>query len=72
MKEPRSKPETGSREKSVQPGPSPEPAPVRAVLEDIGSRGERADLPMSARLRQGPLRQRRQWPYWDRDGREHA
>ena len=32
--------ETGSREKSVQPGTSPEPAPARAVLEDISSRDE--------------------------------
>jgi len=31
MKEPRSTSETGSREKSVLPGTSPEPAPAQAV-----------------------------------------
>jgi hypothetical protein len=38
MKEPRSTTQTDSRQKSVQPGTSPEPAPARAVLEDISSR----------------------------------
>jgi hypothetical protein len=31
MKEPRLTTKTGSREKSVRPGTSPEPAPARAV-----------------------------------------
>jgi hypothetical protein len=31
--------QTGSREKSIRPGTSPEPAPTRAVMEDINSRG---------------------------------
>jgi hypothetical protein len=38
MKEPRPKPETGSREKSVRPSTSPEHAPTRAVSKDISSR----------------------------------
>jgi hypothetical protein len=38
MKEPRLATQAGSRKKSVQPGTSPEPAPARAVLEDISSR----------------------------------
>jgi hypothetical protein len=45
MKEPRSAKRAGSREESVQPGTSPEPAPAQAVLKDpsgladISSRG---------------------------------
>lgn len=35
MKEPRSANRAGSREESVRPGTSPEPAPAQAVLEDL-------------------------------------
>src|SRR5580700_11913395 len=45
--------QTGSREKSVRPGTSPEPAPTRAVMEDINSREVRAACPGRASCRPG-------------------
>ena len=50
--------QTGSREKSVRPGTSPEPAPTRAVMEDINSRGQPPTAPdrMNAKTR-GKMRQ---------------
>ena len=38
MKEPHPSLQAGSRKESVRPGTSPEPAPGRAVMEDINSR----------------------------------
>jgi hypothetical protein len=35
MKEPHSAKRAGSREESIRPGTSPEPAPARAVLKDL-------------------------------------
>jgi len=41
MKEPHPSLQAGSRKESIRPGTSPEPAPGRAVMEDINSRRER-------------------------------
>jgi hypothetical protein len=41
MKEPHPSIQAGSRKESVRPGTSPEPAPGRAVMEDINSRESR-------------------------------
>lgn len=49
MKEPHPSLQAGSRNKSVRPSTSPEPAPVRAVMEDINSRYER-EHPLSSVL----------------------
>lgn len=38
MREPHQTPTVGSREKSVRPSTTPEPAPTRAVPKDLSSR----------------------------------
>jgi hypothetical protein len=43
MKEPHPSLQAGSRKESVRPGTSPEPAPARAVMEDINSRDALVD-----------------------------
>jgi hypothetical protein len=53
MKEPRPETRRAAARKSVQPGTSPEPAPARAVLEDISSRCPATYLPMSGSVRRG-------------------
>jgi hypothetical protein len=42
MREPHQTPTVGSREKSVRPSTTPEPAPTRAVPKDLSSREVRS------------------------------
>ena len=50
MKEPRSANQAGSREESVRPGTSPEPAPAQAVLEDLNDPADISSREVGGRL----------------------